>query len=449
MTFSNATKSVPIYCVDDRTLGQLDLDDHQRAWIEANGFTAKLGRHILLPNSDGGIGAVLFGIGDENAQKRERLHLGALPSRLPQGDYHIADFGSLDPDNAHLAWLLGSYQFTEFKKGKLVARLVAHAPKEEIIAAACAKTCDLINLPANIMTPDRLSKEVKALAEAHSAKFVEIKGEELLAQNFPMIHAVGRASEYAPRLLELNWGDDHHPRVALVGKGVCFDTGGLDLKPSSSMLLMKKDMGGAANAIGLAQMIMALKLPIRLQLLIPAVENSVSANAFRPGDVLISRLGKSVEINNTDAEGRLVLADALAYAAESAPDRILSLATLTGAARVALGADLMPYFTDDEDFASAIERASKKVEDPLWRMPFWNGYEEAIEPRIADLDNAPAGGMAGAITAALFLRRFVGENSYAHFDIYGWTPSEKPGRPQGGAAHAIRAICEVLDQRYS
>jgi leucyl aminopeptidase len=293
------------------------------------------------------------------------------------------------------------------------------------------------------MGPDELEAAARDLADQHKASFTVIQDEDLLQQNLPMIHAVGRASDRRPRLIDIKWGNSG-PTLTLVGKGVCFDTGGLNLKPGSSMALMKKDMGGAANVLGLAHMIMALNLPVRLRVLIPAVENSVSANAFRPGDVLTARNGLTVEINNTDAEGRLVLADALALATEDTPDLLISMATLTGAARVAVGPDLAPFYTDNEDDAVALAQAAQRLADPVWRMPFHTPYETMIEPQIADLDNAPGGGFAGSITAALFLRRFTADTRYMHFDIYGWTPAAAPARPKGGALQGARALLEAL-----
>ena len=295
------------------------------------------------------------------------------------------------------------------------------------------------------MGPDQLQAAAEALADEFGAICKTITGDALLEQNFPMIHTVGRASTRAPRLLDMTWGTSG-PKLTLVGKGVCFDTGGLNLKPGSSMGLMKKDMGGAATVLGLAHMIMALSMPLQLRVLIPAVENSVSGNAFRPGDILTSRKGLTVEINNTDAEGRLVLADALALAAEDNPDQIISMATLTGAARVAVGPDLSPFYAEEDRVAEALSAAGSRVSDPLWRMPFWDPYEKMIEPGIADLDNAPSGGFAGSITAALFLRRFVDTGRYTHFDIYGWNPSAKPARPKGGVGMGARAILEALPE---
>jgi leucyl aminopeptidase len=294
------------------------------------------------------------------------------------------------------------------------------------------------------MGPDELEEAARALASEHDASINVIKGDDLITSNFPMIHTVGRASSRAPRLIDMRWGDSG-PQLTLVGKGVCFDTGGLNIKPASSMGLMKKDMGGAATVLGLAHMIMALDLPLRLRVLIPAVENSIDGSAYRPQDILTSRKGLTVEINNTDAEGRLVLADALTLSDEDDPALVISMATLTGAARVAVGPDLAPFYTDSDAHADAIAKAARKVADPVWRMPFHDPYEAMIEPGIADLDNAPKGGFAGSITAALFLRRFV-ESPYMHFDIYGWQPSAAPSRPRGGVGMGARAVLEALPE---
>ncbi|MEO0905561.1 MAG: leucyl aminopeptidase family protein, partial [Pseudomonadota bacterium] len=294
------------------------------------------------------------------------------------------------------------------------------------------------------MGPDELEEAARTLAVEHYAGINVITGDDLITSNFPMIHTVGRASSRAPRLIDMRWGDAG-PQLTLVGKGVCFDTGGLNIKPGNSMGLMKKDMGGAATVLGLAHMIMALELPLRLRVLIPAVENSIDGSAFRPQDILTSRKGLTVEINNTDAEGRLVLADALTLSDEDDPDLVISMATLTGAARVAVGPDLAPFYTDDDAHADAVAKAARKVADPVWRMPFHAPYEDMIEPGIADLDNAPKGGFAGSITAALFLRRFV-ESPYMHFDIYGWQPSAAPSRPRGGVGMGARAVLEALPE---
>jgi leucyl aminopeptidase len=308
---------------------------------------------------------------------------------------------------------------------------------------------DLINTPANDMGPEALEKAARRLARAHKATVAVVKGEDLLKKNFPIIHAVGRASAEAPRLIDLTWGPKGAPKVTLVGKGVCFDTGGLDVKTASGMLLMKKDMGGAANVLGLASMIMEAGLKLRLRVLVPAVENSISAGSFRPGDVLTSRKGLTVEIGNTDAEGRLVLADALALADEEAPQLLVDMATLTGAARVALGPDLPPFYTDDEALAADIAAASAAEEDPLWRMPLWRPYAAKLASKIADTNNVTSDGFAGSVTAALFLQRFVGKaKSWAHFDIYGWNPADRPHGPIGGEAQGIRALEKVISQRF-
>lgn len=425
------------------------------SWAKNSEFKAKLGSFVLVPGKDGDIEAVLFGWGKETARARGRFHFGALVGKLPAGNYAIArGLSGQDLEEAALGWLLESYRFHRYVSGKspeaqLVAPKGVDAARLEQIAAGVFTAQDLINTPTNDMGPEQLNVAFESLASGFGAAATAITGDALLAQNFPMIHTVGRASDQAPRLLDMRWGDPKAPKVTLVGKGVCFDTGGLNIKPGGSMGLMKKDMGGAANAMGLAQMIMAADLPVNLRLLVPAVENSISAGAYRPQDILTSRKGLSVEINNTDAEGRLVLADALALGDEDKPDLMISLATLTGAARVALGPDVMPYFTDDDALAADLEAGAKASADPLWRMPFWTPYEKMIEPGVADLDNAPKGGFAGAITAALFLRRFVEHaGSYAHFDIYGWTPTALPGRPKGGACQATRAIFAMLSARY-
>ena len=317
------------------------------------------------------------------------------------------------------------------------------------MAEAATLARDLINTPANDMGPAQLAQAARDLAVRFGAQFNCIVGDELTHQNFPLIHAVGIASPRTPRLIDLTWGDPAHPKVTLVGKGVCFDTGGLDLKPSSAMLIMKKDMGGAANVLALALMVMDAKLKVRLRVLIPAVENAVAGNAFRPLDVFPSRKGATVEIGNTDAEGRLVLADALAFADEEAPDLLIDLGTLTGAARVALGPDLPPFYTNDETLALDIARCAKAENDPLWRLPLWAPYDSWLDSKVADISNAPSGTFAGSITCALFLQRFVAAaKSWLHVDIYGWTPSAKPARPEGGECQAARAIYKLLGERY-
>jgi len=420
-------------------------------WVNASGFSAALGAVLVIPKTSGGIKQVLVGWGRATDRKRGRFHMASAAKKLPKGKYHIeSGLNDAELEEAALGWLLSEYNFDRYKsKSTGNARLIAppsvSAADTEAIAAGEFLTRDLINTPTSDMGPNQLETAFLALGNQFNAKTSVIVGEELLNRNLPMIHAVGRASDQQPRLLDLRWGKASDPTVTLVGKGVCFDTGGLNIKPGSSMGLMKKDMGGAANVMGLANIIMSLKLGVNLRVLVPAVENSISAGAFRPQDILKSRKGLTVEINNTDAEGRLVLADALALADEEKPDLLVSMATLTGAARVALGPDVSPFYTDGDDLAAALSDAGRSANDPVWRMPLWEAYESMIEPSIADLDNAPSGGFAGSITAALFLRRFVEHaHQFVHFDIYGWTPSAKPARPKGGAFQGGRALLSVI-----
>ncbi|MEL6119017.1 MAG: leucyl aminopeptidase family protein [Pseudomonadota bacterium] len=434
---------------------QQDLETYLEAqparvatWARSSGFSAALGTSVLVPAEDGGLHAILAGYGTASARERGRFHLASLAASLPEGTYRLDGLAEEAQSTESLGWLLASYGYSRYReqsgaKALLVAPDAVDAERLQIIAAGEFLTRDLINTPASDMGPADLEAAASDLAKQHGAKIDVIRGEALLDQNFPMIHTVGRAAEQAPRLIDIRWGGTG-PKLTLVGKGVCFDTGGLNLKPGGSIGLMKKDMGGAATVLGLAHMIMALELPVQLRVLIPAVENSVAGNAFRPGDILTARDGKTVEINNTDAEGRLVLADALALGAEDAPDLMVSMATLTGAARVAVGADLAPFFCDDLDFSHALEAAAHRVADPIWRLPLHKPYEAMIEPGIADLDNAPKGGFAGAITAALFLRRFASDTPYAHFDIYAWSASAQPARPKGGVGMGARALLEAL-----
>ncbi|MEM9496374.1 MAG: leucyl aminopeptidase family protein [Pseudomonadota bacterium] len=417
-------------------------------WVAASGFTGGLGQVLLLPGLGGAIAGVLAGYGSAASRARGRFHLAAVAAQLPKGVYRLEALPPERADEEALGWLLAGYVFSRYREqtgaqAQLVAPDTVDAARLEAIAAGECLTRDLINTPASDMGPEALEAAAMAMAEAHDADLRVTRGAALLDANLPMIHDVGRAAAEDPRLIDMQWGTSG-PALTLVGKGVCFDTGGLNLKPSSSMGLMKKDMGGAATVLGLAQMIMALELPLRLRVLIPAVENAVGGNAMRPGDILTARNGLTVEINNTDAEGRLVLADALALAAEDDPDLVISMATLTGAARVAVGPDIAPFFCDEAEFAAALEHAAARVADPVWRLPFHTPYEAMIEPGIADLDNAPRGGFAGAITAALFLRRFVDGARYAHFDVYGWTPTSAPARPKGGVGMGARAILDAL-----
>jgi leucyl aminopeptidase len=395
----------------------------------------------------------MFGLEDASSRTQDPFRPGQLPGLLPPGLYRFANEPH-DERLAVLAFALGSYRFSRYRTAE--APGVKLVPPEQIdidaigrIVDAATLARDLINTPANDMGPEQLARAAQDVAEQFDATFRFIIGDDLLRENFPLIHAVGRASTRAPQLIDFSWGDPAHPKVTLVGKGVCFDTGGLDLKPSSGMLLMKKDMGGAANVLALASMVMDAKLKVRLRVLIPAVENSIAGNAIRPLDIFPSRKGPTVEIGNTDAEGRLVLADALALADEEAPDLLIDLGTLTGAARVALGPDLPPFYTNDESLALDIARHAKAENDPLWRMPLWPAYDSWLDSKVADLNNAPSGGFAGSITCALFLQRFVETaKSWLHVDIYGWSPKAKPARPEGGECQAARAIFALLSERY-
>ena len=447
-----SANAIPLISVktDDLDATLANLPNAAASWLRNKGFNASIGAIEALPNADGTIKAVYVGIGSKG-QSRVRFAIAAGAAKLPSGTYALDTMltGSA-LDEMALGLLLSLYRFDRYKSvpNKDIAFVapagVDVARIEALVAGECL-TRDLINTPASDMGPDELQHAATTLADQHGASCTVILGDELLNQNHPLIHTVGRASPRAPRLIDMTWGTTG-PKLTLVGKGVCFDTGGLNLKPGASMGLMKKDMGGAATVLGLAHMIMALKTPLQLRVLIPAVENSVDGSAFRPGDVFISRKGLSVEINNTDAEGRLVLADALALADEDKPDHIISMATLTGAARVAVGPDLAPFYTTDDAMARALPQAAAETADPVWQMPFHDPYEGMIEPQIADLDNAPAGGFAGSITAALFLRRFVTNTPYTHFDIYGWNPVAAPARPKGGAGMGARAVLAALPE---
>jgi len=420
-----------------------------QAWVKASDFNAGRGQSLLVPGPDGTPIMALAGFANAQQRARRRYLLAMAAESLPEGTYEIAS--GLDGEELAVecfGWLMTRYRFDRYREQKpWGARLRAPSgidtARIEAMAAAEVLIRDLINTPASDMGPAELEAAARGVAEEHGASIEVTEGDALLEANFPMIHAVGRASDRAPRLIDMRWGDTG-PKLTLVGKGVCFDTGGLDIKPASGMLLMRKDMGGAANVLGLARMIMTLGLPVQLRVLIPAVENAISGNAMRPGDILTSRKGLTVEINNTDAEGRLVLADALAFGAEEDPDLMISMATLTGAARVAVGADLAPFFTDSEPFAAELAASALTHADPVWRLPFHEPYELKIEPAHADLDNAPSGGFAGAITAALFLRRFAGEGAYVHFDVYAWSSANAPARPKGGLGQGPRAILGAL-----
>ena len=452
---ASPSRALHVISSDDFAAWVAGQPAHWQTWLSEQRFTAAMGEVQFLPGADGSVAAAVAGFGTTKSRARARFGLAAALQALPAGNWYLeGPLTQTQRDEAALAALLASYRFDRYRPGKtVVAQAMIKAPEgcdaPRLIAMAegVFLTRDLINTPSSDMGPAELEAAFLTLATKFNATTEVIRGDDLIAQNFPMIHAVGRASPRAPRILSLRWGSTG-PRVTLVGKGVCFDTGGLDIKPSSGMLLMKKDMGGAATVMGLAHMIMALNLPLQLRVIVPAVENSISGNAMRPSDILTSRKGLTVEINNTDAEGRLILADALAWADEEAPDALISMATLTGSARVAVGADLAPFYTDDEDFAEALSAAAPGACDPVWRMPFWNAYEPMIEPKIADLDNAPAGSFAGSITAALFLRRFVACPRYVHFDIYGHSPADAPARPKGGVGQGARALLGAIPQVF-
>ncbi|MEH2510858.1 leucyl aminopeptidase [Nitrobacteraceae bacterium AZCC 1564] len=452
---STAATAIPVTFATKSTWKAISatLPATARQFAEANAFTAKPGQYLALPEADGTLAHVLFGLEDESKEWRDLFRPGQLPGLLPAGVYRFAN-APHDTRLAALAFALGTYRFNRYRNNETPgARLVppdgvdAHDISRMARAAMLAR--DLINTPSNDMGPAELAQIAQNLADQYGATYSCTIGEDLLKQNFPLIHAVGMASSRAPRLIDITWGNASDPKITLVGKGVCFDTGGLDLKPSSSMLIMKKDMGGAANVLALAQMVMDAKLKVRLRVLIPAVENSVAGNAFRPLDIFRSRKGLNVEIGNTDAEGRLVLADALALADEEKPDLLIDLGTLTGAARVALGPEVPPFYTNDETLAADVARYAREENDPLWRLPLWMPYDAWLDSKIANVNNAPSGGFAGSITCALFLKRFVeSAKSWLHVDIYGWTPSAKPARPEGGECQAARAIYKLLSERY-
>ncbi|HET9903140.1 MAG TPA: leucyl aminopeptidase family protein [Xanthobacteraceae bacterium] len=423
------------------------------AFADAAGFEPKVGQFLLVPDEEGGLAGALFGIAVPGSPQHDPFLAGRLPALLPPGVYRFANEPG-DMRLAALAFAFGAYRFSRYRarNGKDVRLEIPRdldAAELKRIVEAVVFARDLINTPANDMGPAELEEAGRLLAVRHGATFRSIVGDALLRENFPLVHAVGRGSAREPRLIELVWGEAGAPKVTLVGKGVCFDTGGLDIKPSSAMLLMKKDMGGAACIFAAAHMVMDRKLPVRLRVLVPAVENAVSGHAFRPLDVYRSRKGLSVEVGNTDAEGRLVLADALAFADEEAPDLLVDAGTLTGAARVALGPELPPFYTDDDRLAQDLARHAEGENDPLWRMPLWRPYESMLDSKVADLGNVSSGSFAGSITCALFLRRFVSAaKSWLHFDIYAWNPGAKPGRPEGGECQAARALYALLCERY-
>jgi len=448
-----AAATVPIWFVNGSTWRDVraGLDRNACAFAEAVGFEPVAGRHAFLPGPDGTLAGVLFGQEDDG-KPRDPFLAGKLAGVLPRGAYRYAN-APHDGRLAALAFALGAYRFARYGKSRTEVRLEiptsADAAELSRIVEAVYLARDLVNTPANDMGPNELAAAATTLSTRHDAVTRTIAGDDLLAQNFPLIHAVGRAAARAPRLIDLTWGNPSSRKVTLVGKGVCFDTGGLDIKPDSAMLLMKKDMGGAASVLALAHMIMDRKLNLRLRVLIPAVENSISGAAFRPLDIYRSRAGLNVEVGNTDAEGRLILADALALADEEAPELLIDMGTLTGAARVALGPDLPPFYTDDDALAADVARHGRAENDPLWRLPLWRPYDQMLDSKVADMNNIATGGLAGSIICALFLNRFVAAaKSWLHLDIYAWTPAAKSGRPEGGECQAARALYALLAERY-
>ncbi|HUL97142.1 MAG TPA: leucyl aminopeptidase family protein [Usitatibacter sp.] len=444
------TPAIPILCSDAKRLGKLlaSLKPVERRWAQAAGFDAAPGSFTLVPDAQGAVARVLAGVRDG----ADPWGLAALPLKLPPGRYALGKGPTpITPADAAFAWDLGSYQFARYRKAKRKPAQLQVEPGVRVrqalgMAQAVRLVRDLVNTPAEDMGPDQLSDRVHEQAELFGATFDEWVGEELLHHNFPAIHAVGRAAARAPRLLDVHWGNPRHPRVAIVGKGVCFDSGGLDIKTAEGMRLMKKDMGGAAHALALARLIMQRELPVRLHLVIPTVENAISGNAYRPGDVVRTRKGLNVEVGNTDAEGRVILCDALAYAAEARPRTIIDFATLTGAARVALGPELPVLFCNDEKLAAKLAASAQQVQDPIWRLPLWRGYRRLFDSDVADFNNSGRSGYAGAIVAALFLEHFIPEGtSWAHFDTFAWNDVSRPGRPAGGEAQGLRAVLAALE----
>ena len=455
-TVSETTSAVPLSLVGNTafTEGQSGLSTTELNWCKANGFSGKMGECLTFAGTEGAVAKVFVGIG-EGLSDSDPWWLASIADKLQEGTYRIeGKISSAALSQGALGWCLAQHSFNKYLSGTEQPAKKLLLPEGVDIqfitaeASAMATVRDLVNTPTEDMGPAHLQDVVEGLAEQYGATCSTIVGDDLLEENFPAIHAVGRAASEvrAPRLIDLQWGEEDAPKLTLVGKGVCFDTGGLDVKPAAGMRLMKKDMGGAAHTIGLAQLIMATGLKVRLRLLIPAVENAVSGNAYRPGDVIDTRKGLTVEIHNTDAEGRVVLCDALALASEEKPDLMLDFATLTGAARVALGEDLPATYTNDDSVWSALENGSHETGDPLWRMPLWAPYNDMFKSRIADISNCAESGFGGSITAALYLQKFVGADiPWVHFDVYAWSQSAKPGRPYGGAAQGIRASYKAIN----
>jgi leucyl aminopeptidase len=453
--FASASEApaVPILFVNTGNFAEAGkiFDAREHAFVRACAFEPKPGRHLVVPAADGGLAGVLFGIEPAEEPVKDLFRPGQLVTLLPPGRYRFAN-APHDARLAALAFALGAYQFSRYRKTdarnvRLVLPAGVDGDDLTRIAEGVTLARDLINTPSNDMGPDELEAAARALAKQHGGK-VQVTGGDELARQFPLVHAVGQGSARAPRMIDMSWGEPDDAKITLIGKGVCFDTGGLDIKTDAGMLNMKKDMGGAATALALAHMIMARGLKVRLRVIIPAVENSISGTAFRPRDIYRSRKGITVEIGNTDAEGRLVLADALTLADEDRPALVADFATLTGAARVALGPDVPPFFTDDDVLATELSAAAVAENDPLWRLPLWRPYEAMLESKVADINNVGSGGQGGAITAALFLRRFIDAKSWLHLDIFAWNATAKPARPEGAECMSARALYALLCARH-
>jgi len=449
-THANADKKqvIPLFLINKEQWekGLSEFDGHESNAFITQQFKGKAGDLCLICNKEGLLHKVYLGAGNNNFNSA----MAQAANHLPPGYYNLQQSV---PASALIKWSLAQYRFDKYKHHDITPKILVMDEKElkaiNDEAKAIFLVRELINMPTNDMGPEQLSLAAGKIADEFGADFTQWIGEQLLSSNFPAIHAVGRAAATAPRLIHLSWGNPAHPTIAIIGKGVCFDSGGLDIKPSSAMRLMKKDMGGAAHALGLAQLLMASGLPVNLHVWIPAVENAIGPDSFRPGDILTMRNGLTVEIDNTDAEGRLVLADAMVKACEDSPELIIDFATLTGAARVAVGTDIAAMFTNNDSLATQINKASEETGDPVWRLPLFAGYESMLDSTVADLVNATPSPYAGAITAALFLKRFIPDNiPWMHFDIMAWNVSSKPGKPEGGEAMAIRALAYYLNKKY-
>jgi leucyl aminopeptidase len=460
MLFTDATAaSTPIHLVYedgfDSWLSQ--QPETMRNWAVVNAFKGERNKVLLIPDTVGKTQSVLVGVGRRGRDEVTCWSTAGLPDRLPDGRYHLVnELPTNAATQATFGWLYGQYRFERYRRAAPPRRVELCVPpgvnavEIERLRVATTLARDLINTPANDMTPEALANAAIEVGRRYGCRHRQIIGDALIAERFPAIHAVGRASAIAPRLVDVEWGDPAHPKVTLVGKGVCFDTGGLDIKPGASMLLMKKDMGGAAVTIALAQAVMDAQLPIRLRVIIPAVENAISSNAFRPSDVLATRKGLTVEVGNTDAEGRLILCDALALGDEDKPEMLLDFATLTGAARVALGPELPALFSTDEGIAASVVKSGHGECDPLWQLPMWSSYDDELASKVADLNNVSASAFSGAIFGALFLRRFVTDaRAWLHFDLYGWNGKDRPGRPVGAEPQCVRAVYAYLKSRYA